>query len=164
IWKSHPANTPNEVWGLDMVLEDPQGNLVQAIANINKFQLLTKNTSVTTVASFDNNTRGFKFDPFSNFTARTFGETKVVGKPSVSNFIRSTKLYINANIPEIAAFRLRCHQKMVGMIRDSENKCERIAKEVDEAEAASIPRNSWRLTLWNCKLHKAITVVGIMYV
>nr|GEX94874.1 replication protein A 70 kDa DNA-binding subunit B [Tanacetum cinerariifolium] len=39
-----------------------------------------KNTSVTSVASFDNNTRGFKFDPFSNFTARTFGETKVVGQ------------------------------------------------------------------------------------
>nr|GEX63367.1 replication protein A 70 kDa DNA-binding subunit B [Tanacetum cinerariifolium] len=59
-------------------------------------------------------------------------------------------------------------KKMVGMIRDSENaylackKCGIIAKEVDEVEAASIPRNSRRPTLWNFKLHKAITAMGIM--
>ncbi|GKE95812.1 phospholipase D delta, partial [Tanacetum coccineum] len=42
-------------------------------------------------------------------------------------------------------------------------KCGRIAKEVDAAEAASIPKNSRRQQLWNCKVHKGITVVGIRY-
>ncbi|GJY63251.1 replication protein A 70 kDa DNA-binding subunit B, partial [Tanacetum coccineum] len=37
-----------------------------------------KNTTVTRVANFDNNTRGFKFEPFSNFTVRKFFETEVV--------------------------------------------------------------------------------------
>ncbi|GJX77588.1 replication protein A 70 kDa DNA-binding subunit B [Tanacetum coccineum] len=108
-----PAGRPNEVWALDMVFQDPQGNRVQGTIrnqNINKFQLLIdegscyrisnfgvgdnggkypllnhryklnfyKNTTITRVANFDNNTRGFKFKPFSNFTARKFFETEVV--------------------------------------------------------------------------------------
>ncbi|GJW08210.1 hypothetical protein Tco_1570633 [Tanacetum coccineum] len=120
-----------------------------------------------------------------------------------------TKLYINADIPEIAAFRQRYteidgydpknmtislfspvkkeltpEEFFQGAIKKMSfhcilfarihkihrehgwanlacKKCGRIAKEVDEAEAASIPRNNRRPTLWNCKVHKAITVVGI---
>ncbi|GJW67538.1 replication protein A 70 kDa DNA-binding subunit B [Tanacetum coccineum] len=113
LWKSHPVGRPNEVWALDMVFQDPQGNRVQGTIrnqNINKFQLLIdegscyrisnfdvgdnggkypllnhryklnfyRNTTVTRVANFDNNTRGFKFEPFLNFTARKFFKTEVV--------------------------------------------------------------------------------------
>ncbi|GKF36196.1 hypothetical protein Tco_0112954, partial [Tanacetum coccineum] len=49
---------------------------------------------------------------------------------------------------------------MVGMICEADD-CGRIAKEVDAAEAASIPKNSRMQQLWNCKVHKGITVVGI---
>ncbi|GKD82500.1 replication protein A 70 kDa DNA-binding subunit B, partial [Tanacetum coccineum] len=37
-----------------------------------------KNTSVTRVANLDNNTHGFKFKPFANFTSRTFTDVEVV--------------------------------------------------------------------------------------
>ncbi|GJW67312.1 hypothetical protein Tco_0121736 [Tanacetum coccineum] len=38
-----------------------------------------KNTYVTRAGNFDNNTRGFKFEPFANFTPpRQFSETDVV--------------------------------------------------------------------------------------
>nr|GFB22418.1 replication protein A 70 kDa DNA-binding subunit B [Tanacetum cinerariifolium] len=43
LWKSHPAGRPNEVYALDMVFQDAQGNRVQATIrnkNISKFQLL----------------------------------------------------------------------------------------------------------------------------
>ncbi|GKD97358.1 replication protein A 70 kDa DNA-binding subunit B [Tanacetum coccineum] len=43
IWKSHPLRKPNEVWSLDAVLQDQQGNRVQATIkgkHISKFQLL----------------------------------------------------------------------------------------------------------------------------
>ncbi|GKA64869.1 hypothetical protein Tco_0764576, partial [Tanacetum coccineum] len=42
-WKAHPVGNPNNVWSLDIVLQDPQGNRIQATCNkdhINKFQLL----------------------------------------------------------------------------------------------------------------------------
>ena len=56
--------------------------------NGGKFPLLShrykigfyKNTSVTRVAPFDQNTRGFRFEPFQNFFRRRFSETDVVGK------------------------------------------------------------------------------------
>ena len=55
--------------------------------NGGKFPLLShrykigfyKNTSVTRVAPFDQNTRGFRFEPFQNFTRRHFTETDIVG-------------------------------------------------------------------------------------
>ena len=55
--------------------------------NGGKFPLLShrykigfyKNTSVTRVAPFDQNTRGFRFEPFQNFTRRHFSETDIVG-------------------------------------------------------------------------------------
>ncbi|GKE03593.1 replication protein A 70 kDa DNA-binding subunit B [Tanacetum coccineum] len=66
IWKSHPLGKPNEVWSLDAVLQDQQGNRVQATG-----------TTVTMVGSFDNNPRGFKFKHFTAFTARKFAETEL---------------------------------------------------------------------------------------
>ncbi|GKA18671.1 replication protein A 70 kDa DNA-binding subunit B [Tanacetum coccineum] len=112
IWKSHPLGNPNQVWSLDAVLQDQQGNRVQATIkgkHISKFQLLLdegacyrignfgvgdnsgkypllnhrfklnffQGTTVTRVGSFDNNPRGFKFEHFSSFTARTFTETEL---------------------------------------------------------------------------------------
>ncbi|GKD48286.1 replication protein A 70 kDa DNA-binding subunit B [Tanacetum coccineum] len=185
IWKSHPLGNPNQVWSLDAVLQDQQGNRVQATIkgkHISKFQLLLdegacyrignfgvgdnsgkypllnhrfklnffQGTTVTRVGSFDNNPRGFKFEHFSSFTARTFTETElcdVIGtvvsvsdaipfnnygkdqlrrtiiledvhgaqlecsKPSVSPAMYSTKLYLNDDIQEIAAFRQRYSEK-----------------------------------------------------
>ncbi|GJW95359.1 replication protein A 70 kDa DNA-binding subunit B [Tanacetum coccineum] len=217
LWKCHPAGRPTEVYAMDMVFQDAQGNRVQATVrnkNISKFQLLIdegscyrignfgvgdnggnypllnhrfkmnfyKNTSVTRVGNFDNNTRGFKFEPFANFSTKEFSPSDVVDvigtvvsmtdcipfntfgvdkirrtliledvdgvkleccffdawakkfdnfyeqreslghvvmilqlakvkyfnkKPSVSNAIFSTKLFINDDIPEVAAFRQR---------------------------------------------------------
>ncbi|GJT42271.1 hypothetical protein Tco_0950986 [Tanacetum coccineum] len=40
IWKSHAAGKPNQPWGLDVVLQDPEGNRIQAsikLENMNKF-------------------------------------------------------------------------------------------------------------------------------
>ncbi|GKD97641.1 ATP-dependent DNA helicase PIF1-like protein, partial [Tanacetum coccineum] len=63
------------------------GNRVQATVGENrvKFPLLNhiyklnffKNTTVTRVASFDNNTRGFKFEHFTAFTSRRFSDTEL---------------------------------------------------------------------------------------
>ncbi|PWA49590.1 replication protein A 70 kDa DNA-binding subunit [Artemisia annua] len=74
-----------------------------------------KNTSVTRVAPFDQNTRGFRFEPFQNFTRRHFSETDIVGKPSVSNGAFATKLYLNDNIPEINTFK-KMYQEMDGYV------------------------------------------------
>ena len=40
---------------------------------------LYKNSSVTRLASFDNNVRGFKFEPFPNLYVRQFSESESVG-------------------------------------------------------------------------------------
>ncbi|PWA63284.1 hypothetical protein CTI12_AA354140 [Artemisia annua] len=125
---------------------------------------LYKNSSVTRLASFDNNVRGFKFEPFSNLYVRQFSELEsvdVIGtivsisdlipftkgiqlqccffdawaskfdklhaqrekvghvvmilqlakvsyfgdKPSVTNAMWGSKLYMNEDIPEINSFR-----------------------------------------------------------
>ena len=39
-----------------------------------------KNTAVTRVNNFDNNQRGFCFEPFTNFSLKTFSERDMVGK------------------------------------------------------------------------------------
>ncbi|PWA86686.1 replication protein A 70 kDa DNA-binding subunit B [Artemisia annua] len=114
VWKAHPITRPNEVWSLEVLFQDQQGNRIQASikkADMNKFQAILdegscykvgsfgvgenggkfpllshrykigfyKNTSVTRVAPFDQNTRGFRFEPFQNFTRRQFSETDIVG-------------------------------------------------------------------------------------
>ncbi|PWA75791.1 replication protein A 70 kDa DNA-binding subunit B [Artemisia annua] len=200
IWKAHPITRPNEVWSLEVLFQDQQGNRMQASikkADMNKFQAILdegscykvgsfgvgenggkfpllshrykigfyKNTSVTRVAPFDQNTRGFRFEPFQNFTRRHFTETDIVdvigtiisisepipyesygaqktrrivtledvdgvtldccffdgwvdrfnSKPSVSNWVFATKLYLNDNIPEINSFR-KMYQEMDGYV------------------------------------------------
>ncbi|GJZ73834.1 replication protein A 70 kDa DNA-binding subunit B [Tanacetum coccineum] len=224
IWYNHPPGKPEMKWGLEMILQDEQGNRIQAsvkkdglskfqpilqegscykISNFGvgenggKFPLLShkyrinfyKNTSVTRVNKFDNNVHGFKFEPFQNFATKHFSPTDVVdvigtvvsisdlipfsggldqekrrrtilledvdglqmeccffdgwadrfntlaehretvghvvlilqlarvkyfnGKPSIGNAIVSTKIYNNAEIPEIVAFRRR-YQEIPG--------------------------------------------------
>ena len=39
-----------------------------------------RNTAVTRVVGWDKNTRGFKFEPFTNFQTKKFIETDVVGE------------------------------------------------------------------------------------
>ncbi|PWA58001.1 replication protein A 70 kDa DNA-binding subunit B [Artemisia annua] len=113
VWKAHPITRPNEVWSLEVLFQDQQGNRMQGSikkADMNKFQAILdegscykvgsfgvgenggkfpllshrykigfyKNTSVTRVAPFDQNTRGFRFEPFQNFTRRHFKETDIV--------------------------------------------------------------------------------------
>ncbi|GKD80777.1 replication protein A 70 kDa DNA-binding subunit B, partial [Tanacetum coccineum] len=126
IWKSHAAGKPNQPWGLDVVLQDPEGNSIQAsikLENMNKFLAILdegscyrigdfgvgenggkfpllnhrhklnfyRNTTVTRVIPFDQNPRGFNFEPFQNFTTRRFGSTDtvdVIGTiVSISNLI-----------------------------------------------------------------------------
>ncbi|PWA68382.1 replication protein A 70 kDa DNA-binding subunit B [Artemisia annua] len=112
-WVSHPIGNPSDVWSLDFVFQDTQGNRIQATVKkdrITMFQLLIdegscyrisnfgvgenggrfpllnhrfkmnlfKNTSVIRLASFDSNTRGFKFEPFPNFITRRFKESELV--------------------------------------------------------------------------------------
>ncbi|PWA42840.1 hypothetical protein CTI12_AA540880 [Artemisia annua] len=113
VWKAHPITRPNEIWSLEVLFQDQQGNRIQASikkTDINKFQAILdegscykvgsfgvgenggkfpllshrykigfyKNTSVTRVDPFDQNTRGFLFEPFQNFTRRQFTETDIV--------------------------------------------------------------------------------------
>ncbi|PWA34882.1 hypothetical protein CTI12_AA618820 [Artemisia annua] len=110
VWKAHPITRPNEVWSLEgnriqASIKKADMNKFQAILdegscykvgsfgvgeNGGKFPLLShhykigfyKNMSVTRVAPFDQNTRGFRFEPFQNFTRRQFSETDIVGVES----------------------------------------------------------------------------------
>nr|GEY21600.1 replication protein A 70 kDa DNA-binding subunit B [Tanacetum cinerariifolium] len=68
--------------------------------------------TIIRVGSFDNNPHGFKFEYFTAFTARTFTETELCGKPSVSPAMYSTR-HLNDDIQEIAAFR----QRFKGIVR-----------------------------------------------
>ncbi|GJV29135.1 replication protein A 70 kDa DNA-binding subunit B [Tanacetum coccineum] len=126
IWKSHAKGKPNQPWGLDVVLQDAEGNRVQAtikkdsmnkfltvldegscyrIGNFGvgengvKYPLLNhrykinfyKNTSIARVNHFDQNLRGFKFEPFQNFRSKQCGSTDTVDVigiiVSISNLI-----------------------------------------------------------------------------
>ncbi|GKD64861.1 hypothetical protein Tco_1306969, partial [Tanacetum coccineum] len=168
--------------GLQGVRGYNQGNRVQATVKnqyINKFQLL-----IERVENFDNNTRGFKFEPFSNFTARTFGENEVVDVIGTNvsildaipfnsfgpDKIRRTLILEDVEYAEIDGYdpqnmtiSLFFPVKKDLTPEESCKKCGRIAKEIYEVEAASIPRNNMRPQLWNCKVHKGITAVGIRY-
>ncbi|GJU90890.1 replication protein A 70 kDa DNA-binding subunit B [Tanacetum coccineum] len=123
IWKSHAKGKPK---GLDVVLQDAEGNRVQATIKLDsmnkflavldegscyrignfgvgengvKYPLLNhpykinfyKNTSIARVNHFDQNLRGFKFEPFQNFRSRQFGSTDIVDVigtiVSISNLI-----------------------------------------------------------------------------
>ncbi|GJW91044.1 replication protein A 70 kDa DNA-binding subunit B [Tanacetum coccineum] len=55
IWKSHPLGNPNQVWSLDAVLQDQQGNRVQAAIKgkrISKFQLLLDEGACYLIGNF----------------------------------------------------------------------------------------------------------------
>ncbi|GKE94557.1 replication protein A 70 kDa DNA-binding subunit B, partial [Tanacetum coccineum] len=55
IWKSHPLEKPNEVWSLDAVLQDQQGNRVQVTIkgkHISKFQLLLDEGACYRIGNF----------------------------------------------------------------------------------------------------------------
>ncbi|GJX12684.1 putative reverse transcriptase domain-containing protein [Tanacetum coccineum] len=55
IWKSHPLGNPNQVWSLDAVLQDQQGNRVQATIkgkHISKFQLLLDEGACYRIGNF----------------------------------------------------------------------------------------------------------------
>nr|GEZ96282.1 replication protein A 70 kDa DNA-binding subunit B [Tanacetum cinerariifolium] len=90
IWKSHPLEKPNEVWSLDAVLQDQQGNHVQATIKGNmsvsynfywmKGHVTELGTTITRVGSFDINPHGFKLEHFTAFTARKFTEIELCGE------------------------------------------------------------------------------------
>ncbi|PWA50534.1 hypothetical protein CTI12_AA349880 [Artemisia annua] len=121
VWKAHPITRPNEIWSLEVLFQDQQGNRIQASikkTDMNKFQTILdegscykvgsfgvgknggkfpllshrykigfyKNTSVTRVDPFDQNTRGFLFEPFQKFTRRQFTETDIVGTINMLEF------------------------------------------------------------------------------
>ncbi|PWA44636.1 replication protein A 70 kDa DNA-binding subunit B [Artemisia annua] len=140
VWKAHTITRPNEVWSLEVLFQDQQGNRMQASikkADMNKFQAILdegscykvgsfgvgenggkfpllshrykigfyKNTSVTRVAPFDQNTRDFRFEPFQNFTRRHFKETDIVGEkndtlesPTQTDKIDSNKVIIENRV------------------------------------------------------------------
>ncbi|GKC81310.1 hypothetical protein Tco_1137027, partial [Tanacetum coccineum] len=69
IWKSHAKGKPNQPWGLDVVLQDAEGNgpviMILQLAKVKYFN----------------------------------------DKPSVTNSLFATKLFLNEKIPEILALR-----------------------------------------------------------
>nr|GEW71275.1 replication protein A 70 kDa DNA-binding subunit B [Tanacetum cinerariifolium] len=87
IWKSYPLGKPNEVWSLDVVLQDQQGIVSKPLlrgslsASSNfywmKGHVIELGTTITRVGSFDNNPHGFKFEHFTAFIARKFTEIKL---------------------------------------------------------------------------------------
>ncbi|GJX14378.1 replication protein A 70 kDa DNA-binding subunit B [Tanacetum coccineum] len=55
IWKSHAAGKPNQPWGLDVVLQDPEGNRIQAsikLENMNKFLAVLDEGSCYRIGDF----------------------------------------------------------------------------------------------------------------
>ncbi|PWA85008.1 replication protein A 70 kDa DNA-binding subunit C [Artemisia annua] len=151
-WKPHTFGKPSDVWSLDFVLQDAQGNRVHCTCkkdHINKFQLLIdegscyrirnfgvgenggnypllshryklnlyKNSSVTRLASFNNNVRGFKFEPFPNLYLKQFSESEsvdVIGTiVSISDLIPFTKYgkekkRRNLIIEDVEGIQLQC--------------------------------------------------------
>ncbi|GJZ37070.1 replication protein A 70 kDa DNA-binding subunit B, partial [Tanacetum coccineum] len=98
IWKSHAAGKPNQPWGLDVVLQDLEGNRIQAsikLENMNKFLVVLDEGSCYRIGDFGVSENGGKF-PLLNHH-----------KASVSNCLFFTKLYLNEDISEIVAFKQR---------------------------------------------------------
>nr|GEW39632.1 replication protein A 70 kDa DNA-binding subunit B [Tanacetum cinerariifolium] len=111
IWKSHAVGKPNQPWGLDVFLQDPEGNRIQAsikLENMNKFLVVLDECSCYIIGDFGVGENGGKF-PLLNrqLYYQRFGSTDTVDKASVSNCLFSTKLYLNEDIPEIVAFKQR---------------------------------------------------------
>ncbi|GJT73270.1 replication protein A 70 kDa DNA-binding subunit B [Tanacetum coccineum] len=88
LWKYHPAGYKN-ISKFQLLIDEGSCYRIGNFGvgdNGGKYPLLNhrykmnffKNTTITRVADFDNNTRGFKFEPFANFTTRQFSESDVV--------------------------------------------------------------------------------------
>ncbi|GJX57881.1 replication protein A 70 kDa DNA-binding subunit B [Tanacetum coccineum] len=134
IWKSHAAGKPNQPWGLDVVLQDPEGNRIQAsikLENMNKFLAVLDEGSCYRIGDFgvgENGGNGRqleccfyegwaeKFNDYANQNETTGPVVMILqlarvkyfnDKASVSNCLFSTKLYLNEDIPEIVAFKQR---------------------------------------------------------
>ncbi|GKC68969.1 replication protein A 70 kDa DNA-binding subunit B, partial [Tanacetum coccineum] len=64
IWKSHAAGKPNQPWGLDVVLQDLEGNRIQAsikLENMNKFLAVLDEGSCYRIGDFGVGKNGRKF-------------------------------------------------------------------------------------------------------
>ncbi|GJZ03581.1 replication protein A 70 kDa DNA-binding subunit B [Tanacetum coccineum] len=84
IWKSHPGEKTNEVWSLNIVLQDPHfAKLLDETDSMGHVVMILQLAKV-----------------------KYFNE-----KPSLSNAMYSTKVYINDGILKIAAFKQRWHQE-----------------------------------------------------
>ncbi|GKD25513.1 replication protein A 70 kDa DNA-binding subunit B [Tanacetum coccineum] len=133
LWKSHHVGGSNDVWALDMVFQDAQ---FEAFANFSTKQFSPSDVvdvigtvvSMTDCIPFNNfgvdkirrtlileDVDGVKLEccffdawakKFDNFSYLIYIRY-IAEKPSVSNAIFSTKLFINDDIPEVAAFRQR---------------------------------------------------------
>ncbi|GKB65477.1 replication protein A 70 kDa DNA-binding subunit B [Tanacetum coccineum] len=81
------------------------------------------------------------------------------GKPSIGNAIVSTKIYNNAEIPEIVAFKRR-YQEIPGLIFKLLYVCGRSAKEANNkgtSRQASMFKK--KVKTYACKIHKGMTSV-----
>ncbi|PWA84263.1 replication protein A 70 kDa DNA-binding subunit B [Artemisia annua] len=147
IWKSHPFGKPNQTWGVEVILQDQEGNRIQAsikadsmnrfnaildegscyrISNFGvgenggKFPLLShkfkisffKNTAVTRVNNFDNNQRGFCFEPFTNFNLKSFDERDMVvisiSQPIPFEYLGKEKMRKTVILQDIEGAQLEC--------------------------------------------------------
>ncbi|GJT26674.1 hypothetical protein Tco_0906949 [Tanacetum coccineum] len=84
-------NNDRNIMRFNKIYKFSDGTLTRILEALDYRVMEFKSTTVTRVANFDNNTRGFKFEPFANFSARKFSETEdvdVIGTVvSISYFI-----------------------------------------------------------------------------
>ncbi|GJQ94650.1 replication protein A 70 kDa DNA-binding subunit B [Tanacetum coccineum] len=83
-------------------------------------------------------------------------------KPSVNPAMYSTKLYINNDIPEIAAFKKRYIVKMDGLIWHATgvDDPQRKLMMINHHQAVKEQKKK-KQKLWYCKVHKALTASGV---
>ncbi|GKE03832.1 replication protein A 70 kDa DNA-binding subunit B [Tanacetum coccineum] len=136
LWKCHPAGRPTEVYAMDMVFQDAQefspSDVVDVIGTVvsmtdcipfNTFgvdkirrTLILEDVDGVKLECCFFDAWAKKFDNFYE-QRESLGHVVMIlqlakvkyfnKKPSVSNAIFSTKLFINDDIPEVAAFRQR---------------------------------------------------------
>nr|GEX42286.1 replication protein A 70 kDa DNA-binding subunit B [Tanacetum cinerariifolium] len=169
IWKSPPLGNLNEVWSLDAVLQDQQGNRYQATIkgkHINKFQLLLDEgacyrievietvVSVSDVISFNNYGKdqlrrtiiledvhlNAVFDAWSNKFAKLHDERETMG-----HVVMILQLFkVNRTIENGWTY-LAC------------KKYRRSTKEADSDESLSSVKRAKNQQFWNCRIHKGLT-------
>ncbi|PWA71499.1 hypothetical protein CTI12_AA280320 [Artemisia annua] len=197
IWKAHPLTRPNEIWSLEVLFQDEQGNRIQASikkADMNKFQAILdegscykvgsfgvgenggkfpllshrykigfyKNTSVTRVAPFDQNTRGFRkmYQEMDGYVEKNI--ILNVFSPSKKK-ITSDEFFENAQAECIVyAMIHKVHQEH-GWWYLACKKCGSIAKEPEDNGGSSSSKKKGKNKVWWCKKDKEITHVGPRY-